>query len=300
MSDTPNPSTPPPTDTPAGAPAAAPTGSGAQVKFAGKYDSPEAFERGIREGAKAAGLPFSEKAKLIGDGGMFASVKEAEEGYKALERAITAKGKADAAPKPVAPMPGDKPDEPEVVDDDADLETLVTKAGLNTMELGREFITNQKLTDEQYTKLRKAMPGATKKVIDAIIGTQIQVAKAEWDNATTAAEQVAGGREQLTSLVQWASKNMDAAVVQGLSAQAKANPKFYPAMIEVFASAYAKKAGGTPGGAGVRAGAGAPSSTAVVTTAAEFRALRLAVERNEPGARERMAAADLSKFLGSV
>ena len=300
MSDTPNPSTPPPTEPPAGAPPAAPSSTNAPVKFAGKYDSPEAFERGIREGAKAAGLPFSEKAKLIGDGGMFASVKEAEEGYKALERAITAKGKADAAPKPVAPMPGDTPDEPEQVDDDADLETLVTKAGLNTMELGREFLTNNKLTDDQYTKLRKAMPGATKKVIDAIIGTQIQVAKAEWDSATTAAEQVAGGREQLTGLVQWASKNMDPAVVQGLSAQAKANPKFYPAMIEVFASAYAKKAGGTPGGQGVKPGAGAPSSTTVIRTAADFKALRLAVERGEPGARERMAAADMTAFLGSV
>jgi len=274
-------------------------GANAGVKFAGKYDTPEAFEKGLREGAKAAGMPISDKAKVYGEGGMFANVKEAEEGYKAIERAITAKNKPE--PKtPAAPMPGDKVEPESQIDEDADLETVLTKAGLSPSEIGLTFMNDGKLKDDQYAAIRKALPGATKKMIDTVMATQIQLGKAEWDNATTAAATIAGGREKLTELVQWASKNMDPGIVKGLSDQAKANPKFYPTMIELFASQYAKNAGGKPGGSGVAPTVGKPQDSTRITTAAEFKKLRQAVERGEPGARERMAAADLSSFLGGV
>ena len=285
---TPNPNagsqTPPPT-----------TPTGGAVKFAGKYETPEAFEKGFREGAKAAGLNIRDNIKLHGDGGMFENITAAEDAYKNIERMITAKGQSSTTPTGTnqtsqLPLPEDEP-----VDEDADLDAIVKKAGLSGEELGRAYLENNKLTDEQYAKIKKVMPGATKKVIDTVLGAQAQAGKAKWQESISKAQQIAGGDNELKNLMQWAKGNVDAATLEPLTRQASRDPNFYPSFVKFLANEYASQNGTKPtgGGVGPRVPAG---NTPAVTTRAEYRSLLQRAQGGDPAALAQFKNLDITQF----
>jgi len=101
-----------------------------------------------------------------------------------------------------------------------------------------EFAEKGELTDNSYTELAKQ--GLDKKLVDSYIEGQKLVA----DTKTKSIQDVAGGKEEYTELVDWASKNLSEAetkvfndmvdsgdvetakfAVQGLMSKANVNPK---------------------------------------------------------------------------
>lgn len=272
-----------------------PTPTGGAIKFAGKYDTPEAFEKGFREGSAKAGFGISEKAKLYGDGGVFADIKAAEDAYKNIERMITAKGQSSGTTTTTTQNASVPLPQEQVVDDDADLDAIIKKAGLSSGDIGRAFLENGKLTEDQYAAIKKAMPGATKKVIDTVIGAQAQAAKAKWQDSIGKAQQIAGGDSELKNLMQWAKGNIDAATLEPLTQQASKNPDFYPGFVKFIANEYAAKNGTKPVGNGV--GPRAPVGNApAITTRAEYRDLLARVEKRDPEAIAQFKTLDISKF----
>jgi hypothetical protein len=279
------PNTPPPNTPPTG-----------QVKFADKFDSPEAFEKGFREGSAKAGFAITDKVKLYGEGGMFADIKAAEAGYKTIERLITAKGQEgtpanQGQPTGQIPIPQDEVP----LDDDADVVAIVKKAGLDSADLGRTFLEQGKLTDDQYAKLKKAMPGANKKVIDTVIASQIEAGKSKWDAAVKEGETIAGSREQLDVLMQWAGTNMDKNVLAPLKERAKSDPSFYPGFVKLIKGQYAQENGQAPSGQGVGPRSGATGAPAI-NTRADFKALMARVNAGDPTAKKQLATLDISQF----
>lgn len=168
------------------------------VKFAGKYESEEAFAKGLTEVRNALGLKTGET--VIGDGGEYSSVEAAEAAYRDL--AVLARQKPEPKPdEEVKPL--DVGDEPEI-DQDMGVDAIVEKAGLDLEELEKAYLDNGKLSDEQYEALQKIQPGFTRRMIDDM--ARGRMATREVQNAETAAirreaAEMVGGDDALDNLL---------------------------------------------------------------------------------------------------
>jgi hypothetical protein len=204
--------TPPPDPTPAPDPPAPP-------KLAGRYDTQEQLEQGIRELAKEIDYPVpategDEAGVLIGPSGMFHNVKHAEQGYKALRRLLSKKGGApEPLPDPAA-TPSADPATPEQPGDmqipepatDIGVEEVVTKAGLVSADLVTTWQAEGKLADAQYAALSGV--GYPKQVVDTYMtaaSAQAATLQTQRDTAQADAQSMVGGQQQFTNLMKWAS-----------------------------------------------------------------------------------------------
>lgn len=186
------------------------------VKFADKFASPEEFGKGINEARTKLGLdPHDENAPPFGEGSVYATVEIAESAYKDFERLITnqSKPKEDPKPKPK----GDKPSglklasDPVEPDDDATIDQVLEKAGLDGEELATTFKADGKLSGEQYEALKKI--GYPRSTVNAFMqGQQSTAALAEAEQAgmRKSGVAIAGGNEQWDNLTAWAKTNYDA------------------------------------------------------------------------------------------
>ena len=186
------------------------------VKFADKFESPEEFSKGINEARTKLGLdPHDENAPPFGEGSVYATVEIAESAYKDFEKLIhsQAKPKEDPKPKPKDTKPSglklaSDPVEP---DDDATIDQVLEKAGLDGEELATTFKADGKLSGEQYAKLNKL--GYPKSAVNAFMqGQQSTAALAEAEQAgmRKSGVAIAGGNEQWENLTAWAKSNYDA------------------------------------------------------------------------------------------
>jgi len=161
------------------APAAAPPGAApvipppeAPKPYAGKYADESAFRNGLNEARKMSGLdPLSEKVKLIGEDGVFATRESAEKEYGKYV-SFGSKGKApEAAPTTQPLVIGG-----ELTDSDGP-DQILSRAGLDKKDIAEQFTKEGKLTDDQYAKIRKVNPGYGRAIADKIVAGEIALAK---------------------------------------------------------------------------------------------------------------------------
>ena len=215
-------------------------GSGAATKLAGTFETPEALKQGLVEIHK----------KLFGDDAAiptYADVAAEEKAYKALHSTL---GKVTAPPKKEDP-PVIKPGEDPLkigaeldIGDDADLDAVLKKAGLNGPDLATQWKKDGKLTDEQYAALKKV--GYPPKIANTVM--EGEVAKAEnmirvrLDIRSKGAA-VVGGEAQLKNLDSWAAANMPKERLESLRKMVAADPAVYPEVISLMASAHKEAVG---------------------------------------------------------
>lgn len=243
--------------------------------IAGKYETPEAFDKGFREIAGKIGIEIPEDTPIIAkDGkGLFASQDAAVTGYKGYETAL---GKITAAAKPATPAtppkPGEDPlivkaQEPETPAEDEPLDALLQRAGLKTEDVIEQWQEKGDLTPEQYKALGKHH--VTKAMARAFMEGQAAVAAIAMQRqeaAVAAAEKIVGGKPQLDTLREWASKNIKpdelnrlAAIIDPKRGGSRDN---YPEYVEMLAARHAKAVGSGGAQPLVQGGAGTPTQGA--------------------------------------
>lgn len=239
MPDTLIPPSPPvsPSTPPASAPPATPA-----PKLAGKYDTPDALEKGIREIRTKTGFePLPDSLKLIGEGGLYADAAAAEREYKRMESLL-------GGPKPAA-KPAELSITPNQVaepEGDLDIPAMVTKAGLKMEDLESQFTEKGDLTEEQYAAIRKARPGLTKGDIKAIaegMAAKAALRTQAMEKVVGEAQSLAGGEQQLAMLRTWAAQNIAPERLAKFNAQVKADPTFYPEMVRIIAAEHSAAVG---------------------------------------------------------
>lgn len=274
--------TPPAGTPPAGTEAPAPS-----QKYAGKYETPEALENGLREIRGAMGLePVPDDAKLIGT--MYKDPDAAARDYVRMQRMMS-QGKHKVGDPPLAienPSTNGGQD-----DADYDVPDLIKKAGLDMAAVEKQYLEAGDLTAEQYAAIRKANPGLSKAAIKAIADGQAakaQLRQHAQQAVVGEAQQIAGGKEQLDNLRQWAATNIPQERLDRLNKQVVADPTFYPEMIRLLRSEHADAVGA--GRASPLINGSNPTITSKPLTGDDWRRVRDAAMNGDPAAIARIRA----------
>lgn len=263
MADTPA-ATPAPTATPATpatptTPPATPTPA-TETKFAGKYATEADLLKGVSEARKALGLNSDIQ---------FSTIKDAEIAYRDYDAMINSRKKPEpkTEAKPTDSL-GIKPGEQApAADEDLDIDGVLGKAGLKGDDLAAAFVKEGKLSDEQYAALKKV--GYPRKVVDAIVGSQVAIMETKVTTAKTKAIEIAGGEQQHEQLRAWAAKNMEPEWLQKYTDRIAKDPAAYVEMIEIVAAKHARQNGG--GGEVIQGTAASPSNPTAFATPTEMR-----------------------------
>ncbi len=222
--------------------------------LAGKFKDEASLAQGIREGLKVTmKVPLPESVKIIGDGGIYASVDDAVSGYKEIESKI---GKLTAPTPPTPPKGDDKPlslapppPPPDVeYDDPAD---AAKAAGLNMADLESQWAKDGKLTDEQYAKLKSVK--ITKAAANAWasgIAAQRQASATSYSAVVTSL----GGKEAIEQLIASVKDKIPASQVDTLDAMLK-DPKTLPVAVQALKSYAGSGNGGMLTGSGMSSAA---------------------------------------------
>lgn len=180
--------------------------------IADKYKTPEDFDQGFRELHKQhAGFALPPSLKVVGEGGVHATVDEAVTAYKSMQAQFT-KSRQAAAPATVPPPAPLKIETPVILPaaDESfdDPEDAIRAAGLNRADLSKSWSENGgKFTDEQYAKLKsvgfnKAAANALAQAEEARTAASREMTLREVDRAAS----MLGGREKLDAMLKSAAE----------------------------------------------------------------------------------------------
>jgi hypothetical protein len=168
-----------------------------QPKFAGKFNDAEALATGINHLRTRIGA--EPLARVIGEDGTYRDAGEAERAYKELERLA-----GSLKPK----VPDGKPTDPlkisDPINEEADVTKILSKAGLDQVELEKSWIEKGDFTEAQYEAILKARPTLTKgdvKLIAQGMAAQAVIKNQTVQAAIMEAENVVGGKDQLQNLL---------------------------------------------------------------------------------------------------
>ena len=173
----------------------------------------------------------------------FQNAEELAKAYNALEKEFSGRSKEEAKPK-----------DPSIMELRKNAEEAEANAPQGLDKFYEEFADTGELSEKSYADLAKQ--GLDKTLVDSYIEGQKLVA----ETSTKAIQDIAGGKEEYTELVEWAGKNLsDAEVkvfndmvdggdietakfaVQGLMAKSGANPK-QPSLFEGTSDTVSKDA----------------------------------------------------------
>lgn len=234
----------------------------APQKFAGKYETPDALSAGYREIRGKLGLKeIAADKPLFGKDGLFADVTALERGYEDLETMI-GRSAAPPATKTETPKPGDGL---QLTKPEATVEAILTSAGLKGEDLGAQWQKAGYLTPEQYKAL--ADKGYPKATVDSYMQGQAAIAQnADAANASIRQEatRLAGGEQQLESLIAWADAALSDAEHADLNARLK-NPKLAGGAIRQMMHAHAEAVGAGKTAPLISGSAAAPSASGFTT-----------------------------------
>lgn len=215
--------------------------------------------------------------------------------YKSLESKLGAPKPAPAAAPAIAPI------EPPAPDDEAGMSTMLDRAGLKAEALAETWKSGGKLSDEQYAALKKV--GVTRGMANEYLGMVHETADArQWrvDRAISEAESVAGGKQQLETLRQWAgSGGVATDRLARLNAQLKNDPGFYPDYIRLIATEH-QTAVGAGKAQPIIGGNRAPVSTGIPKDSREMAALTAAAARGDADAISRIKSMSEEDFAAFV
>lgn len=264
--------------------------------LAGKYADRPALEKGIREGVKhLTGSDLFPEGALIGEGKFFADDAAAEKHYKEKIEPAIKQPKGKEAPAPAAADPLKIGGEP--LPENADVPTILAKAGLKDADVVKQFTENGDLTDEQYKAIRGVRPGLSKSDIKLIAeGMQaksVLVAQAV-GKARSEAANAAGGADQLSALLNAAKLFVPEGEQAGINAMLQ-NPATTVAAVKVLKQMHADHIG-AGGSTSVIAGS-PPGAAPAITSISEYKNLERAAMSGNAAARERLLTIDASKLV---
>lgn len=278
------------------------------AKFVGKYESQDAFEQGIREAAKMTGREFAADTKIIGSDGIFRDIKEAEVGYKALQRMAARQAPAakpgDPAPNdppavPVKPtVPANKPEDQLAIDDvpitpDADVNTVLQAVGVTAEDISQQWTTNGKLDDATYQKF--AAKGYPRALVDSYLhgqAAEAQALQAQVQTIRQTVTQSLGGEQAESTLRDWARSELKGKdpTFDDLNAAVDANPRLYPALMNYVQTRHAAAIGSTGSRPLVNGGGSPPTSVTPINNRQEYFAVNRAARRGDATAIARLKA----------
>ena len=128
-----------------------------------------------------------------------AKITEQADALKAAKAAA-----AKPAPTPEPPKASLSIDTPKEYTDDDGIGEVLSKIGLDPAVVASQFSKEGKLTDDQYTAIKRINPSWTKKVVNQVIGNDIKVAELTQGTLKARAEQLVGGEKQFNALAAWA------------------------------------------------------------------------------------------------
>jgi hypothetical protein len=211
---------PPPAESPPASPApetpappenVPPAAEGTPI-YAGKFKSPQELERATREIRKKLEMPDLPDGPLFGPGTPHKDVTGLATEYQGFEKLLGKTSARPAAPAVPALQPGELPAIPEppktpppatpAVDDDADVDTVIAKAGLTKADLGRQWAAEGKLTEAQYAALKAQ--NYPRKVVDTFLASDFAIKKAAAADAVAQINTLAGGEQQRQVVLEWA------------------------------------------------------------------------------------------------
>lgn len=143
--------------------------------------------------------------------GKYDSVEAMEQGYKELESKL---GQPAPAAPATPPAPADPPAAPAVdptalslaplpaVAEAQNIEDIMQRAGVTSEDVAAEWQQNGRLSEDQYNKFQNL--GFPKIAVDEVIRGQVaqaEVARIGMEQSVSAAQQLAGGEDQLKNLL---------------------------------------------------------------------------------------------------
>ena len=197
--------------------------------LAGKFAGIPALEQGIREIHKHPSLslpPPADGVPLVGEGRMFKNETDAVGWYLGMEK-LASRGapKSDQpAPKePQAPAqqgpptPGlsalEVPVAPDI-SDDAGVMDIAAAAGVDLAQAERELTESGSLSAENLAKLKAKMPGLTSKMANEMGASLIRSVAEVKSQIVANATAIAGGEQQLKTILQFAATLPDPKGIQ--------------------------------------------------------------------------------------
>lgn len=253
-------------------------------KFAGRYDTAEAFETGFKELHKSV-TGEEMKEPVWGKDGRFTDVLKAEQQYKDLQRVqgrIAAPKKTDEPAKPAESLAVKPAETPALVP--ANTDAILKAVGIENSAIIETWTKDQKLTDEMYTKFEAK--GYSREVVNTYIAGQKAIADVRVvaeNNAKAEAVKLAGGEQQHETLRRHASM-MGEKFLGEWADKIQKDPANYPKFIEAVNADYAAK-NGTSGSRSTVNG-GSPTAGPVVAKQGEWTALMKRASNGDESAKQ--------------
>ena len=220
--------------------------------------------------------------------GKFKSVEELEKGYKELESQFH---------KTRPTKPGEMRIEAPEVPDDADIPTLIDKAGLDQSELEAHWAEHGKLADEHYAAIRKARPSLSRRDVEFIaegLAAKASLRAIQMQTVRTECEAVVGGKTQFESLLRQAAMFVPESEQKGINAML-ANPSTAKAAVRVLMQMHAEAAGAGKAKPLI-GGSAAPSVGGGARSMEDYQSLMAAAARGDKSARSRIMATDAASI----
>lgn len=238
-----------------------------ETLIAGKYKDQAAFETGIRELYKTRGIPLAEGRELIGEKGRWSSVDEAETEYKFLASHRLENG----AENPLS--------------DDDDLQGILKKAGIKAEDFTAKWSEGKKISDDHFAAIKKVAPSMTRKLAEETVASiykaqQIeaeQLARIQMDVKNRAIS-IAGGEEQLNTLLNHFAPTLPPAIIQDLQRRLD-DPQLAEGAVQELATRYQNKHG--TNAVPIVLGSGIPSGPGPITNASELASVMEARRRGD-------------------
>jgi len=193
------------------------------------------------------------------------TLAEVNKARGALEREFGRRAPRQDAPSSLA-INNDPPVDP----GDLDVDQIIERSGLRQEELAAQVSKFGKLDPEQIAAIRKVNPSLTPKIISHIAeayALKIEASARLTETVRSEGEKIAGGPEQLATLMQWAKANLDPASIARYDRMTQSDPRMFPSVVRLLMTDHAAAIGsgqsrplaGAPRSGG---GAAAPSNVA--------------------------------------
>ena len=278
------------------------------IKYAGKYDSPEAFIEGFKNLDTKMGTGLFAAKQVYGKDGVFSDIGAAEIAYKAHDSLL---GKIGAAtpkpkdePKGAAKEPGkdgdikiggDAPAAPTITA--KGIARVLTKAGLSgkESELTKAWAEKGELTADQYAAFEKA--DVDRELVDTYFSGQQAIAKynaTERETSVKEAVALVGTREQFDMLIQQAKDFVDPSEIDDLNARLN-NSKQIKGAVRQLLMMHKDSLGN--GKAKPLIGGDAQSAGGAPVTKSEFSRVMAQAKAGDKEAIRRIEATPLETFL---
>lgn len=174
---------------------------------------------------------------------------------------------------------------------EASIDQILASANLTQQELSGQWQGNGTLTDDQYASLGRV--GYPRSMVDMYLQgqqAQTQLAEVASQQAQSRASEMAGGEDQLNTLLSWAGQNLPEHRITDINERLQDPKRFEGAVREVIAEHRESVGAGTASPLVTNGSVGASNAGAAISNRQEFRNLMARARSGDPAARRQLAS----------